>query len=109
MSRPRVEFLWWEQCPSWERALEELRAAMSDAGADPGAIELRRVGSERDAERERFPGSPTIRIDGEDPDPPGAGQPTGLLCRVYRRDDGRASPLPDPDKVRAALGRALVS
>ena len=32
---PRVEFLWWEGCPSHERALADLRAAMADAGLDP--------------------------------------------------------------------------
>ncbi len=107
MPQPRVEFLWWEQCPSWERALEDLRAAMSDAGMDPEAVELRRIETEADADRAGFPGSPTIRIEGEDvEESAGNGEPTGLVCRVYRRPDGRVSPLPDPDHVRAALGRA---
>ena len=106
---PRVEFLWWEECPSWERALGDLRKAMSDTGLDPEDIEVTRIDTERDAERERFPGSPTIRVDGEDVEPPGNGEDTGLVCRVYRRPDGRASPLPDPDNVRAALDRAAGS
>ena len=79
---------------------------MSEAGLDPGAIELTSIESEADAERAGFPGSPTIRVNAEDVDPPGNDEPTGLTCRVYRRPDGSASPLPDPDHVRAALERA---
>jgi hypothetical protein len=104
--QPRVEFLWWEGCPSWERALADLRGAMEERGLDPDAIEVRRIESDADAEHESFLGSPTIRVDGEDVYPPGDGEPTGLACRVYRRRDGRVSPLPDPDDVRAALSRA---
>ena len=67
---PRVEFLWWEGCPSHERALAELREAMARAGLDPDAVEVREVDTEEDAAREAFVGSPTIRIDGRDVQPP---------------------------------------
>ena len=40
---PRVELLWWEGCPSTERALDDLRSALREAGIDPAAIELREV------------------------------------------------------------------
>jgi hypothetical protein len=79
---------------------------MRGEGLDPETIEVRRIESDADAEHESFLGSPTIRVDGEDVYPPGDGEPTGLACRVYRRPDGRVSPLPDPDDVRAALRRA---
>ena len=100
---PRVEFLWWEGCPSHERALAELRDAMADAGLDPDAVEVREVGGDEDAAREAFVGSPTIRIDGRDLSPPPAGEPIGLTCRVYRLRDGRVSPTPDPADLRDAL------
>ena len=32
---PRVEFLWWSGCPSWERGIAELREAMEELGLDP--------------------------------------------------------------------------
>ena len=38
--------------------------------------------------------------------PPGEGDPFSLTCRVYRTRDGRYSPLPDPEDVRAAVRRA---
>jgi hypothetical protein len=79
---------------------------MSEEGLDPGGVELREVESDEQAARERFPGSPTILIDGEDVVRPGEGEPWSLTCRVYRRRDGRISPLPDPADVRAALRTA---
>jgi hypothetical protein len=100
---PRVEFLWWEGCPSHGRALAELRKAMEETGLDPSTVEVRHVGTEDDAARERFAGSPTIRIDGRDVQPPPAEEPVGLTCRVYRLRDGRFSPTPDPADVRDAL------
>jgi len=106
---PRVEFLWWEQCPSWERALADLRKAMSAQGLDPESIVLRRVATEDDAKREAFVGSPTIRVNGADVHPPEPVERVGLLCRLYRRRDGRFSPLPDPKAVRETLAAAVRS
>jgi hypothetical protein len=101
----RVELLWWEGCPSYPEAIAELRELMREEGLDPDALELREVMTDEDAERERFPGSPTIRVDGEDV-VPSEGQPPSLTCRVYRLRDGRYSPVPDPADVRAALRTA---
>jgi hypothetical protein len=106
MPGPRVEFLWWSGCPSWERALAELREAMVELGLDPGSIERHRIESDADAERESFVGSPTIRVDGVDIQGPERGTPPGLTCRVYRRRDGRISPLPDPEDLREELAGA---
>ena|SRR5687768_12198837 len=100
---PSVELLWWEGCPNWRRTLADLREAMAELGLDPEGIEVREVRSEADAQGESFVGSPTIRIEGQDVQPPGPEEPLGLTCRIYRRRDGRISPLPDPDDVRDAL------
>jgi hypothetical protein len=104
---PHVELLWWQGCPSTTRALDDLRAALDDAGLDPEAVELREIADDEQAVRERFPGSPTIRVDGADLFP--SDEPPGLTCRVYRRADGRVSPTPDPNAVRAALARAVAA
>lgn len=104
---PRVELLWWEGCPSWGTALGELREAMAAAGLDPAAIALREVTGQERAQRWGFVGSPTVRIDGRDVQPPAEDEPTGLACRVYRRRDGRVSPTPDPQDLRDALVSAL--
>ena len=105
MPSPRVELLVWEGCPSHPRALAELRAAVAAAGHDPAAIDVRDVPDQAAAERERFPGSPTIRVDGRDVEP-GAQQRTdfGLKCRLYATPEGLRGQPPDA-LVRAALAR----
>ena len=106
MPQPQVELLYWDGCPSHPQALADLRAAMAELGLDPDAVLVREVDTDDRADRERFVGSPTIRIDGEDVEPPGD-EPTGLTCRVYRLRDGRVSPVPDPAVVREALNEAM--
>ena len=100
-----VELLFWEGCPSHAKALSELRAAMAELSLDPDEVVVREVDTEAAAAAERFVGSPTIRIDGVDIQPPDE-EPVGLTCRVYRRRDGRISPTPDPADVRDALRAA---
>ena len=106
MEQPRVELLFWAGCPSSPDALVALREAMAGLGLDPNAVEVREVDSDARAGDERFVGSPTIRIDGIDVQDPGE-EPAALTCRIYRRRDGRISPLPDPDDVRDALHTAM--
>lgn len=103
-----MEFLYWDGCPSHPEALTDLRAAMSELGLDPRAVQIRRIDSEPQASEERFVGSPTIRIDGADVSDPGA-EPVGLTCRIYNRRNGRISPTPDPADVRDALRRAIAA
>jgi hypothetical protein len=100
-----VELLWWDGCPSHPEALAELRRVLQEEGVEAEVSRVE-ITDDEQARRERFPGSPTIRIDGEDIVPPGEGDPFSLTCRVYRTRDGRYSPLPDPEDVRAAVRRA---
>jgi len=95
--------LWWEGCPSWEQALSELRSAMAEAGLDPASVLVREVRTDDEAGASGFVGSPTIRVDGRDVQPPAEDEPAGLTCRVYRRRDGRISPTPDPADLSEAL------
>jgi hypothetical protein len=106
MTQPQVELLYWDGCPSHPQALADLREAMAQLGLDGEQVTVREVGTGARADRERFVGSPTIRIDGVDVEDPGD-EPFGLTCRVYRRRDGAISPVPDPADVRDALRRAL--
>ena len=103
----KVEVLWWQGCPSTPGAVEELRRVLREEGGDPAAVELVEVESDEQAERERFPGSPTIRIDGEDAVPAAEADPVGLTCRVYRLRDGSPSPTPDPEDLRDAVRQRL--
>jgi hypothetical protein len=101
-----VELLWWEGCPSTERALEALREALTDLGLGDVHVRMRQMQTDEDAHDAGFVGSPTILIDGEDLVPAAGDQQIGLSCRVYKRRDGRISPVPDPEDLREALRRA---
>lgn len=101
-----VELLWWEGCPSTDRALEAVRDALAELGLSDVEVHTREVATEDDAREAGFVGSPTILIDGADLVPAADEEHIGLSCRVYRRRDGRVSPIPDPDDLRDALARA---
>jgi hypothetical protein len=100
----RVELLWWEGCPSYPETLEDLRRSLAEEGVD-AEVEMVEVESDEQARAERFPGSPTIRIDGEDIFPGDEPEPFSLTCRVYRLRNGRPSPTPDPEDLRNAIRR----
>ena len=97
-----VEVLYFDGCPNHEALVPHLRELLGEAGVD-AEIELRRVQDDAVAERERFLGSPTVRIDGRDVEP-GADERTdfGLKCRLYRTERG-LSGLPDDDWILAAV------
>jgi hypothetical protein len=100
-----VELLWWDGCPSHPEAFADLERILREEGieADVSRVEIT---DDDQARRERFPGSPTIRIDGKDIVPAEDVDQYSLTCRVYRTRDGRISPLPDPEDVRDAVRRA---
>lgn len=106
---PRVELLWWEGCPSTEKALAQLRDALAEVGLDEAEVHLREVQSDEQAREANFVGSPTILIDGQDAVPVSTEDEVGLTCRIYRRRDGGISPTPDPADLREALRRAAES
>ena len=95
----RIELLYWEGCPSYPEARELLDEIVDDSAA----IEMREVTSQEEAEALRFPGSPTIRIDGVDVDAEGAAARPALACRIYRLPDGRVSPVPSREMLETAL------
>jgi len=100
----KVEFIFWRDCPSHAQSLARLEKVMSEAGIAT-VIDKIEVVTEQDAERLRFPGSPTIRVDGVDVDQEGAAlMEIALTCRLYRLVDGRPSPLPSEEMLRRVLG-----
>jgi hypothetical protein len=98
----RIEFLYWDGCPSHPEALALLEDVLAERGVDV-PIELCEVGSDDEAVALGFPGSPTIRIDGRDIDPEGADARPSLTCRIYRLPDGRVSPIPSRHQLQEAF------
>ena len=97
----RVSFFYYEDCPSYDLALERLRKVMAEEDI-PGEVEVVRVETEEQARELCFVGSPTIRVDGQDIDPP-SDSSYALTCRAYRLADDRISPLPSKDMIRRAV------
>jgi hypothetical protein len=100
----KVELLWWEGCPSYPETLADLQGVLAEEGVD-AEVQLVEVESDEQARAERFPGSPTVRLDGVDAIPPPETEPFSLTCRVYRLRDGRISATPDPEDLREAVRR----
>jgi hypothetical protein len=101
----RIELLWWDGCPSHPETREDLERVLLEEGVD-AAVELVEIESDEQARREHFPGSPTVRLDGDDAVPGDPCEPFSLTCRVYRLRDGRVSATPDPEDLREAIRRA---
>ena len=104
----KVELLYFDGCPNHEALLPRLRDLLAEEGVDE-RVELRRVESIETAERQRFLGSPTVRIDGQDVDP-GVSERSdfGLKCRLYRSDEGVSGTPPEQwivDAIRAKAAR----
>ena len=97
-----IELLYWEGCPSYPEARELLEDVLRRRGLE-ASVEMREVRTQDEAEALRFPGSPTIRIDGKDVDPAGATARPALNCRIYHLPDGRVSPIPSRDQLEEAL------
>jgi len=97
----KIEFLYWEECPSHGEALARLREVLNKAGIGT-PVELIHVGTDDQAVAMKFPGSPTIRVDGADLFPV-PHEVVGLTCRIYHTPEGRVTPLPSKDMIRSAL------
>lgn len=101
----RVELLWWQGCPSHERAAELLSSALAELSRGDVVVVRREVTTAEEAARLKFPGSPTFQVARRDLFPTDAAP--ALTCRVYRAPDGRISPLPDSAELTARLRTAL--
>src|SRR5215213_7726759 len=106
--RPVIEVLYVQDCPHYPATLALIERMRAELGID---TELRTslIGDQAAAERARFPGSPTIRVDGRDVEPTSpATRMASLACRLYRHEHGLAGQ-PAERWVRDALlaaGRA---
>jgi hypothetical protein len=83
-----IELLYFDGCPNHEQLVEHLPRLLERA-AVTAKIVLRNIANDEHAQRERFLGSPTIRVDGRDIEP-GADErhDYGLKCRIYHTAAG---------------------
>jgi hypothetical protein len=97
-----LDLLYFEGCPNIDTAGEHARRALAATGISAD-LRLVRIDNDADAVRQRFLGSPTIRVNGEDVEPSARGRVDfGLQCRVYNVD-ARLAGAPPVTWIEAAL------
>jgi len=82
-----ITLLYFDDCPNWEQAAEHLDSLAGEF-LDLN-VTHRLVGTDAEAQRVGFHGSPSILIDGVDVFAPKVA-PVGLACRMYQTPDGPA-------------------
>lgn len=100
--RPIIEVLYVQDCPHHPGTLALVERVRAELDVD---TELRTslIVDQAAADRARFPGSPTVRVDGRDVEP-GSGPATEYIvgCRLYRLES-RLAGQPEGRWVREAL------
>ena len=94
-----IELIYFDGCPSWERAWTELGRALVDSGLGAD-VRLRHIDTLDENEKRGFAGSPTLRIDGRDFE--GYDGPPVMACRRYQSNEGRG--WPSAERIQVALG-----
>lgn len=95
-----------QDCPDYHTALVQLNSVLVEEGLRP-QVELFEINNLVQAQTLRIPGSPTIRINGEDIAalPHAPDQEFGLGCRLYRHN-GRLLGWPPREVLRQAIRKA---
>ena len=96
-----IELLYFDGCPSYPVAEKTLREVLVEEGLE-ATLKLVAVNSDEEARRLRFPGSPTIRVDGRDLFPTPEREDWRLNCRVYATPEGLMGS-PTAQMFKAAL------
>jgi hypothetical protein len=97
-----VEVLYVEHCPNFPAALALVERVAADLGVD-AEVRTTMISDQAAAERTRFVGSPTVRVDGRDVDPDGElAAEYCLECRLYWHEH-RLAGYPQECLVRDAL------
>jgi hypothetical protein len=98
-----IELYYFDGCPTYTQALDNLIAALALERV-PAEVEMVRVRGTADAEVKRFPGSPTIRLNGVDVETAGTSGRYTYGCRIYE-EGGKRVTCPSVDRIRQAIQR----
>jgi hypothetical protein len=97
----QMEILYFDGCPTYRTAEETLRGVLAREEVEAD-VSLVSVNTDEEARRLRYPGSPTIRVDGEDLFPVTDRTEYALGCRMYATAEGLKGS-PTAMMLRAAL------
>lgn len=95
-----IELLYFDGCPSWQDGLKNLETALKAEGLE-AQVRLVKVENDKDAERLKFLGSPSYRVNNMDLWPENRLQ-YNLSCRVYNTTEGMKG-APTVDMLREQL------
>jgi hypothetical protein len=94
-----ITFLYFNGCPSWEPALEDLKKVIEGEKIQ-AKLTLLKIDDPEQAQSEHFLGSPSIRVNGIDLWPEERAD-YALSCRVYQTPEGmKGSPTIEMMKER---------
>jgi Domain of unknown function (DUF2703) len=96
----KIEILYLSGCPNHQQALERVQKVLASEGMEAELREIL-VNSQEQAAQLDFPGSPTIRVNGEDIEQ-SKDSHVGLTCRLYTNQSG----VPSEESLRTAVLRA---
>ncbi len=98
----KIELLYFEGCPSYQTALKYLEEVIKQQKLSVH-VEMVKIESDEEAQKNRFLGSPTVRVNGLDIEP--SAQERGsfsMCCRLYP-EVGKMAGWPSKDLIRHAL------
>jgi hypothetical protein len=101
----KIDLLYFDDCPSWKQGLENFQSVLASEKII-AEVNLIRVESDEDAAKEKFLGSPSFRVNGQDLWPEEC-HSYYLGCRVYTTEGGMRG-FPSPEMLRIKIcGRQL--
>ena len=95
----KIDVLYVPGCPHHQPAFERLQTVLASEALSAEISQVA-VNTEAQAKALLFPGSPTIRIEGEDVEP--TKNTPGLACRLYSNLSG----VPSEEMLRLAISAA---
>ena len=96
----RIEILYVPGCPNYQPTFERLQAVLVSQSVKTGILGIP-VTTDVEAKALLFPGSPTVRVNGEDVEPQQTSVPS-LACRLYTNRSG----IPPEELLRIAISDA---
>ena len=98
----KIELLYFEGCPGFQPTLSLLQQVLDEEGVQT-RVQIINVESEESAQKYRFLGSPSIRVDGEDIEPEArTATDFGMKCRIYD-NEGVPGGIPAKSKILEAI------
>lgn len=103
----KIEVLYVDHCAHYSQCLSQLKELLRREEVDAD-LHMVPVASEEEAQRQRFLGSPTVRVNGVDVEPGAASRTDfGVQCRLYQ-DSADFRGTPPEEWIISAIRRSCL-